>query len=179
MIEQRRVRFASIDGISRADLPIAAEIWLEDLSRQRWINPGIQKFATFLMRYMTDSFVKDVTFRLAERYTGLDRKGVLEVLKTMQVFGAAEAYTIDGDVIRVSLALSVLQRLRTLEVQSRFRELSAELGVHIATGNVTDAGKWTPPGITPDALEEIQEETEDEDDGEAAWATSPSVTPSA
>jgi hypothetical protein len=29
--ENRRIRFATIDGLNREDLPLAAEVWREDL----------------------------------------------------------------------------------------------------------------------------------------------------
>jgi len=150
MHEQRRVRFANIDGISRADLPIAMEIWLDDLMRKDWPSRDTLKFANHLKRYMADPDPKDLLLRAIERHTQLDRKQVLDVLKQMQMFGAAEAFDIDGDIVRVSLTLSLMQRLRTLETKRRFHELGAQLALDPSATHHRKEGKWLPEQTAPD-----------------------------
>jgi hypothetical protein len=144
MHEQRRVRFASIDGIARADLPLAIEIWIDELSKKNWMSRDALKFATYLGRYMLDPDPKNLTLRSIERHTQLDRKQVLEVLKLMHTYGAAEAFDIDADAVRASLSLSLLQRLRTLETKRRFAELGADVIVEAEGGHIRKEGKWLP-----------------------------------
>lgn len=112
MIEKRRVRFADIEGIGRSDLLIASEVWVDDISRQPWATRDIIKLATLLKRYMTVGEPKDMLFRSIERISQLDRNIVVESLRQMQMLGVVEAYVVDGEVVRVSLRLSMLQRLR-------------------------------------------------------------------
>ena len=144
MLENRRVRFQSIEGITRADLPLAAEIWLEDMHRQSWPTREALKLATHFKRYMARPDPKDMTLRAIERHCQLDRKVVLETLRQMQMFGAVEAFGIDGDQVRASLSLGVLQRLRTREASARFRELGVVMGVDLSTNGAPDDSSWLP-----------------------------------
>lgn len=144
MIEQRRVRFASIDGITRSDLPIAAEIWLDDLSRQPWPTRDVLKLAIHLKRYMAEPNPKDLVTRVIERHTQLDRKAVMDALRQMLMYGAVEAYSLEGEVVRASLTLSVLQRLRTLEVRNRYIELEVALDLDRTGARFKEDNKWLP-----------------------------------
>lgn len=143
MIEKRRVRFADIEGISRHDLVIAAEIWVEDIARQPWATRDIIKLATLLKRYMTIGEPKDMLFRSIERISQLDRTVVVESLRQMQMLGVVEAYVADGDVVRASLHLSMLQRLRVLETRQRFEACGIDLA-QAASQQREGQGKWLP-----------------------------------
>lgn len=143
MIEKRRVRFADIEGIGRSDLLIASEVWVDDISRQPWATRDIIKLATLLKRYMTAGEPKDMLFRSIERISQLDRNIVVESLRQMQMLGVVEAYVVDGEVVRVSLRLSMLQRLRVLEARRRFQDCGIDTGQ--AALNARDgASKWIP-----------------------------------
>jgi hypothetical protein len=41
--DQRRVRFASVDGIAREDLPLAYEVWLDEFIRAPWMTREAMK----------------------------------------------------------------------------------------------------------------------------------------
>jgi hypothetical protein len=171
MIEQRRVRFASIDGIERADLPIAAEIWVDDIGRQSWATREVLKLAVLLKRYMSSPDPRDLLLRSIEMRTQVDRKQVQEALRQMQMFGVIEAFNIEGDVVRVSLALTVLQRLQTREVRHRFRELGHTLGLDGSGSRLREDSRWIlePPQGT--------EATADTDETPAAAAEEPAENP--
>src|SRR5690606_30435302 len=124
MHEKRYVRFASIAGIERRDIPVAGEVWLEELSRSCWADRDILKLATLFMRYMRRPEVGILDFSAIEGVCGLDRAQVANALRLMVTYGAAEAFDAGGEALKVSLNLSVLQRLRVLEIRRRFADLS-------------------------------------------------------
>lgn len=144
MIEKRRVRFACIDGIERSDIGIAAEVWLDDIARRSWATREVLKLATLMKRYMTGPDPRDMVLRTIERMTGLDRKMMQEALRQMQMFGVVEGYGIDGDIVRVSLTLTVLQRLRVLEVRHRLHALGAPLADAVPAASRNDMLGWIP-----------------------------------
>lgn len=126
MRENRRLRFAEIDGLDRSDLPLAAEVWLEDVKSQSWASRDIVKLATQFLRYMIDPSPEMLRLSRIERICQLDRVQVLEALRLMQVFGAVDAYAVEGDSISVSLNLGLLQRFRVLSVRKKFEELLSQ-----------------------------------------------------
>ena len=124
MLDQRRLRFSDITGIERRDLPMAAEIWLDELFRATWINRESMKLAAYFVRYMSRPDANALTLREIENQCQLNTDEVRKSLVLMRTFGAIEAFLIDRNDIRVGLRLSLLQRLRTLEARSRMLELS-------------------------------------------------------
>jgi hypothetical protein len=50
MQDQRKVRFAAFDGLDRADLPLANEIWLADLYAASWASKEAMKLGCHLVR---------------------------------------------------------------------------------------------------------------------------------
>jgi hypothetical protein len=53
--ENRRIRFATIDALNREDLPLAAEVWREDLRSEIWATRDMLRLATLLVRYRADA----------------------------------------------------------------------------------------------------------------------------
>lgn len=125
-IEHRRLRFATIDGIERADLPLAAEVWLEDLRNQSWISREILKLSTLFMRYIANPNPESLLIGHVERTCQLDSEQALEALRLMQMYGAVEAYSCDDETLSVSLNLTLLHRLKVLDVRQRFAELQSQ-----------------------------------------------------
>jgi hypothetical protein len=131
MTENRRyIRFASISGIDRRDLPIAAEVWLESIAQSCWTDRNILKLATLFMKYMRDPNPALVRFASIGQSVGLDGRGLDSCLRLMAAYGAVETYDCSGDALRVSLNLTYLQRLRVLEIARRFTELQRASDVH-------------------------------------------------
>lgn len=123
MHNKRYVRFASISGIEVADLPIAAEIWLQDISTSPWATREIIKLANLFLRYMQDPNPDKLRLDQIDYSLGLDKSQVLDILRLMVIYGATESYQTDNGVVRAALKLSYLQRLRVLDVRDRFSAL--------------------------------------------------------
>jgi hypothetical protein len=126
MRENRRLRFAEIDGLNRSDLPLAAEVWLEDVKSQSWASRDIIKLATQFLRYIIEPKPEMLRLSRIERICQLDRMQVLEALRLLQVFGAVDAYAVDKNSVSISLNLSLLQRFRVLSVRKQFEALLSE-----------------------------------------------------
>jgi hypothetical protein len=144
MRENRRLRFAEIDGLDRSDLPLAAEVWLEDIKSQSWASRDIVKLATLFLRYLLNPTPEMLRLSRIERICQLDRMQVLEALRLMQVFGAVDAYAVDGDSISVSLNLGLLQRFRVLSVRKKFEELLSEPRPNWPEAAPMGEEKWRP-----------------------------------
>lgn len=125
---QRRLRFSSIRGLDRNELPIAAEVWLNDMRGQIWITRDILKLATHLTRYINASDPNLLSLGLVERNCAIDAKQVKECLRMMRVYGAVDAYSCEDDSVRASLHLSYIQRLKVLEIRHKFGVLSGGSG---------------------------------------------------
>ena len=162
MIERRLLRFESIAGIKRNDLPIAAEIWLEDLVKGIWITRDVLKLATLFTSYIKYPNPQLLAIGSIERNCGLDKNQVTECLRAMQIYGAVVGFTCDGPVLKASLSLSYLQRLKVLETRLRFSELQdlcrdREMPWHVAEerwlrdGNVSREGSPTEDLLAADA----------------------------
>lgn len=123
MIDRRLLRFESISGIERKDLPIAAEIWLEDLVKGIWITRDVLKLATLFATYIKHPNAQLLAIGSIERSCGLDKSQALECLRAMQMYGAVVGFSCDGPALKASLSLSYLQRLKVLEARLRFSEL--------------------------------------------------------
>lgn len=73
---RRYIRFVSIAGIDRGDLPIAGEVWLESIARSYWADRNILKLSTLFMKYMREPDVATVRFSYISQAVGIDKRGV-------------------------------------------------------------------------------------------------------
>ena len=121
MIENRRARFTSIDGIDRDDLPLAYEIWVEDHFRSPWATRESMKLAQHLVRYMASPKSFNLSLGELESIVQLNPEEVRKTLALMQSFGAVDIFTLDRLAgVTMYLNLSYHQRLRVLESKRRF-----------------------------------------------------------
>ncbi|MGI9524053.1 MAG: hypothetical protein ACR2PG_20660 [Hyphomicrobiaceae bacterium] len=153
MLEQRYLRFASIAGIERRDLPIAAEVWLEDVSKSCWADREIIKLSTHFVRYIRHPAPEVLSSGHINRACNLEKDQVIETLRLMVIFGAAEGYDCDGDPMRVSLQLSYLQRLRVLEVKHRFAEFQRDFDAQQLPWQIADRATVQSTSGTSRAVE--------------------------
>ena len=123
MIDARHLRFADISGIQRKDLPIAVEVWLQDITKSSWATRDVIKLATLFAQYIKQPSLDLLNFSAVERRIGLEKKKVMEASSAMVSYGAVHKYDCSGPRINATLHLSFLQRLRVLEVCCRFAEL--------------------------------------------------------
>lgn len=128
MMDQRRVRFVSIEGINREDLPLACEIWQEDLFKAPWVTREAMKLGTHLMRYIRKATPNALNLREIEAAYALSFDDVRKALLLMRTFGAIESFICEREDLRVALTLSFQQRLKVLEIKNRFATLSFEAG---------------------------------------------------
>ena len=139
MHDLRKVRFAAIDGIERADLPLANEIWLHDLYKAPWAPREAMKLGCHLVRYMLKPDPAMLSFSQFETVCQLTPEEARKTMQLMKVFGVVDSYMCERADIRVSLTLSLLQRLRVLETKHRFLT---------ALGSAIDI-PWSPPAGFP------------------------------
>lgn len=123
MSDQRRVRFASIEGLTREDLPLAGEIWLDDVFHAPWVSRDVMKLATHFVRHMAYPDTSLLFMCEMEREFQLLRDDIHRALVLMRTFAAIDAFTLEKDSLNVALNLSLLQRLRVLEARLRLTEL--------------------------------------------------------
>lgn len=145
--DKRRVRFASIHGISREDLPFAAEVWQSDLLGQIWTTPEIIKLSIVLVRYMRGADENLLCLRRIQDVCEVDQPAVCAALRKMQMFGAVEAYCTEGGILQASLCLSLLQRVRVLELRERLIELGGSSSMPGIAEPDYDR-PWSPPYST-------------------------------
>lgn len=122
--DKRRVRFASIVGIDRSDLPLAAEVWQSDLNAQVWTKRETIKLGGLFTLYMSNPDSDYLSLNYIERTFQIDIMMVRDVLRQMKMYGVIDGFNVKDGVVRVSLRLSITQRLRVLEMRTRFLELS-------------------------------------------------------
>lgn len=127
-MDQRRVRFVSIEGINREDLPLACEIWLDDLFRAPWVTREAMKLGTHLMRYIRKATPNALNLREIESAYCLNPEDVRKALLLKRTFGAVESFICEREDLRVALVLTFQQRLKVLEIKNRFATLSFEAG---------------------------------------------------
>ncbi len=120
----RKVRFQSIEGIAREDLPLAYEIWLDELYRAPWGNREIMKLAAYLVRYMQKPLLTPLTTGDVETVCQLNAEEARKLLAAMRGFGVIENFVYDRKEVAIELNLTFLQRLRVLEVKHRFGHLA-------------------------------------------------------
>ncbi|MDX2157419.1 MAG: hypothetical protein SFW09_13005 [Hyphomicrobiaceae bacterium] len=139
MIELRRVRFESIQGLRRDDLGTAGEIWLADLCAAVWATREAMKLGAHLVRYMVAPDPKLLTLSSIEGQIQIGREDVQFALRLLKLYRAVEDFTIEGDELRVALHLTSVQRLKVLEVRHRLAEL-----MRAAAAEIQPSGRWVP-----------------------------------
>lgn len=140
MQDQRRVRFANLDGLRRpGDIVVAADVWLDDLCRSSWATAEAMKVGTYLVRYMALPNPPPLSCVMIDRTTQTAPEQIKLALRLMNMYGPIESYVIDRDEIRIALHLSTLQRLRVLEIQNRLEILLRE-----QAENRIKEQRWTP-----------------------------------
>lgn len=139
MHDLRKVRFTTIDGLERADLPLANEIWLDDLYKAPWATRETMKLGCQLIRYMIRPDPALLSFSQFETVCQLSPEEARKTMQVMRVFGVVERYVCEKSDIHVDLHLSLLQRLRVLETKHRFMS---------ALGTAADI-PWSPPAGFP------------------------------
>ncbi|KAB2847925.1 MAG: hypothetical protein F9K44_12200 [Hyphomicrobiaceae bacterium] len=139
-IDQRRVRFINLDGFERADITMAAEIWLNDLVRSPWATPEAMKLAAHMVNYIRSASTSTLLFRELETQLQVTREQVSRSLSLMRIFGFVSAFVIEREDMRAGLYFNSSQRLRLLEAKDRLSELSQS-----HSGAQTKPGTpWTP-----------------------------------
>lgn len=126
--EMRRVRFQSIDGLERADIPLACEVWVDDVFRSRWADPNAMKLAMHLARYICEPNPQLLQLTEIEACCQLLREDISRALMAMKAFGAVVNYSVARAETRATLNLSLLQRVRVLELKGRLGALAAISG---------------------------------------------------
>jgi hypothetical protein len=126
VIEQRKVRFASIDGIDRADLPLAYEIWLDDIFKSAWATREAMKLAQQMVRYMVKPNPQTIGMNEIETLCQITPEDTRKTLALMRSFGAVDAFQTSRFEITAQLHLSLLQRLRVLETRRRLESLVSQ-----------------------------------------------------
>ncbi|MGD9784331.1 MAG: hypothetical protein AB7E80_13190 [Hyphomicrobiaceae bacterium] len=124
MIDQRRVRFSTLGPLRRPDLPLIVEVWREDAVNAPWASRESMKLAGILASYVLNSDQIAVGVRVLENNHNLLKEDVRRALSSMTIFGLVEAFSIEGDDIRVALRLSSLQLVRILEMKRTLATLT-------------------------------------------------------
>jgi hypothetical protein len=146
MSEQRRVRFATIEGLAREDLPLAGEVWLDDIYRAPWASREAMKLAAHFVRYMGLADPAQLVLREIEREYQMVRDDVQRALVLLRTFGAVEAFALEKDDLKVALNLSLLQRLRVLQTRKELDMLMSErTGQPITKPLPVREPRWNPP----------------------------------
>ncbi len=158
MNENRRIRFATIYGIDRMDLPLAAEVWVDDLRGQSWVSRDIIKIATVFKRYLSKPDLDSVRLSRIESTCQMDRKQVAAALSQMQMYGAIEAYSCDGGHVHASLNLTISHRLRVMETFERFAELQWAKSKKRKTPLAQAEEQWIPPNPARPEADAIEED---------------------
>jgi hypothetical protein len=132
----RKIRFANLDGISRDDIPLANEIWVQDVFRAPWATQPMMKLAMLFVRYMNTPGMS-LNMGDLEITCQISADEVRKTLVVMRGFGAIDSFQTGKVELQVALNLSLLQRLAVLETRRRF------------TAVLPGAQRiWTQPGET-------------------------------
>lgn len=147
MHEKRYLRFADVDGLDRRDLAVAADVWLDELCKQSWATRDTLKLATHFKRYLQRPDPRLLELNRIETDCSVPLESIVETLRQMYIYGALTGYAVEARVLRVSLHLSILQRLRVLETSRRFAELRAfENRCGFGSSSPGD-DNWLPPQL--------------------------------
>lgn len=117
--EQRRVRFASIEALSRSEIGLAAEIWLRDAIVARWGTRESMRLAAHLTRYMRTGDAKLLQLGRIEHLLQVTRDEIAMALRLLETFQLIEAHSIEKDELRCALHLSRLQLLEVFDTRKR------------------------------------------------------------
>lgn len=123
MIEMRRVRFGNVEGLRRAHLGTAGEIWLADLCSTVWATREAMKLGALLVRYMIAPDPTQLDFGNIEAQIQVGREDVKFAVRLMQLYRAIEAFSTETDGIRAALHLTSVQRLKVIETHVRLDAL--------------------------------------------------------
>jgi hypothetical protein len=118
--ENRQVRFANIDGLTREDLPLACEVWLQDLYRAPWASKEMMKLGALFVRYMASPTGGAFSMGEIEIVCQIAPEEVRKTLAGMKGFGVIDSFTCAKAEAKAALNLSLLQRLQVLETKRRF-----------------------------------------------------------
>lgn len=138
--DQRRVRFVNLDGFDRADVTMAAEIWLQDLVNSPWATPEVMKLGAHMVNYIRSASTNSLVFRELETVLQVTREQVGRALSLLRIFGFVSAFVIEREDMRAGLLLNSLQKLRLLEAKDRLSELSQS----ISAAQAADTTPWSP-----------------------------------
>lgn len=124
--DRRKVRFVSIAGLTPDDLPLAYEIWLDDLYRAPWANREAMRLGAHLVTYMQRP--KDIVLSSAHVETAcqLSLEEARKTLQMMRNFGAVDTFVYDRTDVSAGLVLSIMQRLRVLETRERLMAVTGK-----------------------------------------------------
>jgi hypothetical protein len=147
--DQRRVRFSTLGHLTRADLPLIVEVWLDDCTRAPWATRETIKLAGIFASYICGSQDRNLRLGALENNHQLPRDTVRRSLSLMSMFGALEAYSLANEEVRAALRLSRLQMLKILDARARLKALEdAHLAaIANAAGDVKFDEVWLPDMI--------------------------------
>lgn len=151
MNDQRRVRFATLGTMTRDDLPICVDIWLEDTLKAPWATRETMKLAGVMASYILKPSPDAVRLRAIEDQHQLPKDHLRRALGLMSLFGAIEAFSLADDELRAAMRLSRLQTLQALEVKQRLAELEPKAFVEATDSAgeevVEPEASWLPEFI--------------------------------
>jgi hypothetical protein len=155
MTDKRRIRFNDLEGLTRDDLALATEIWLDDVCEGRWSTSEVQKIGAVLMGWIRSPDLAEHETRSMEDKYRLTREEVQRAFNLLKLFGFVESFSVDREGVKAVVRLSILQRLRVLEAKRRYQELllaAAEQAHGHAPVVALQCGDATPlQGPTSDA----------------------------
>lgn len=166
MNDQRRVRFATLGIMTREDLPICVDIWLEDALKAPWATRETMKLAGVMASYILKPSPEAVRLRAIEDQHQLQKDHIRRALGLMSLFGAIEGYSLAEDELRVAMRLSRLQTLRALEVKQKLAELEPQSALDAADKQAALAveaeAAWLPDFIELPVTAELAEHADGE-----------------
>lgn len=139
MMEQRRVRFSSLGVLTREDLPLAVDVWLEDAVKSPWATKETMKIAGILTRYILEPEPSSLSLSSIEDMHHIPSEPARRALAMLSLFGLVSAYTTARGEVNAALRLSQLQMLRILEAKEALARLEAS-----AEFSKTPETHWTP-----------------------------------
>jgi hypothetical protein len=121
--DQRKIRFGCIGDLNRVVLPIAYEVWLDDIFKSAWASREAMKLAYQLVRYMQRPSQVGVSLNELETVCQLNAEEVRKTLNVLRTFGVLESAQTTKTEVTATLILSRLQQLRVVEIACRMDKL--------------------------------------------------------
>lgn len=143
MIENRRIRFNNVEGLSVSDLELAAEIWLADICSSRWSTSEVQKIAAILVGWLRDHQLAEAEACAIEDKYRLTREEVQRSFNLLKLFGCLDSFTLDRNGARAAARLTTMQKIRILETREMYRDLMARAAEAGAMEAAADSD-WLP-----------------------------------